>query len=356
MPFVPHRTHEVRELRLSAKQGAAYGTIVADIDLSIALPVFGYDFADVQPEVVSDMDKVGKGNEYATGVYREVRRSLTKNISCDLSSLMAGWAAGFGMGKVVTSQPNAALNPTCYKHIFTFMDPLVTKQVPVTTIYEDIIRVDALRRRLESMAVSEFTISGNAGSIPRLQISLVGSGKTTDGTLASTAFSTLSILDWSSLTFSLGAQAAAADISARLISYSIKINQNLDLANSYVPGSGTIYRSRMWQGARRPTFEARVLVDQANADLFSSWIARSKLEVIFDFEGDLVLAGQPEKHSCTILFPAVRLTAAKPVVEGDWVAFDIAVGDDGVMKDSTAVVVEPVRIIVIGTQTAYLGT
>ena len=352
MPFQPQRMHDVK-WAFSNKQQADYATPVADNDLNQHVAVIGADVAELSRTSYSDAQQYGKGHEFPT-LFRELTRETRLSRTLDLSSLMAGWAAAFGMGKAVTSQPNAANNPTACRHVFTFFDASVTKQVPVTTIYEQVLSRPALQRRLESLAVSDFTISGRSREVAQLQVNLAGSGKTTNGALAVPALTPVSMFDMGNLTFRLGPQGAPLDLSQRLLDFTVRVTQNLDIENSYQPGGG-IYASRMWAGVRRATFEAQVYIDSGSTDLIDDFVNGSLLEAAFKFTGDRILNGQPELHDCEIKFPALRITAIPMSIQGDLLIYKVSAGENDVFKDAGGTPNEPLQITVTNTAQSYLA-
>ena len=353
MPFQPQRTYDLT-WAFSTKKQADYATLVANSDLTQHIAVIGSEVVELSRTSYSDAQQFGKGHEFPT-LFRELTRETKFARTVDLSSLMAGWAAAFGMGNVVTSQPNAVNNPTAYRHVITFFNASAGKQVPVTTIYEQVIAQSTFERKIESLAVSDFTISGKAREVAQLQINLVGSGKTTNGSVTVPALTPVSVFDMGNLSFHLGPQGAPLDLSERLSDFTVKVTQNLDLQNAYRPGGG-IYASRMWVGARRATFDATIYIDSSNTDLVDDFVNGSLLEVSFKFTGDTILAGQPETHDCEIKFPAVRITAIPIAAQTDMLAYKISAGETDVYKDAGGTPNEPLQITVTTTVPSYLAT
>ena len=145
------------------------------------------------------------------------------------------------------------------------------------------------------------------------------------------------------------------DLSARLADFQVKVSQQLDANNGYVPGGG-IYRKRMWVGARQPGFDATVYVDSAQTDIIDDWTSAGLLEVSFTLTGDLILNGQPEAHSCAIKFPAARLSAAPISASGDLLVYRISATPQDVYKDAGGTPNEPLQITVVNTEPSYLTT
>src|SRR5579885_84942 len=236
--FDPQRIMDVK-WAFSAKKQADYATLVPDDSITLAVPVIGTEIFELSRVQYTDEMRYGKGHEFAT-TQRELTRDSKYARTMDLSSLAAGWVCAFGMGKVVTTQPNPGGNPTAYKHVFTFFDPATAgKQVPVTTIVEKVSSAANFLRRLESMAISDFTISGKNREVCQVAVNLMGSGKVTTGADASfpASLSAVSLLDMGVMTFKLGTQGAPTDLSVRLLDFTLKVTQNLDAANGYAPGS-----------------------------------------------------------------------------------------------------------------------
>jgi len=353
MPFQPQRTYDVN-WAFSNKKQADYSTPVASNDLNQRIAVIGSDVAELSRTSHSDDKQFGKGHEFPT-LFRELTREMKFARTMDLSSLTAGWAAAFGMGKVITSQPNPGSNPTAYRHVITFLDASAGKDAPVTTIYEQVNAQAAFERKLESLAVSDFSISGSARDVAQLQMSLIGSGKTTNGAVTVPALTPVSVFDMGGLTFKLGTPGAPATLSERLLDFSVRVTQNLDVQNSYRPGGG-LYASRMWVGARRATFDAQIYIDSANTDLMDYFMNGDLLEVSFKFTGDTILAGQPEAHDCEIKFPAARITAIPIATQSDMLTYRISAGETDVYRDAGGTPNEPLQITVTNTIPSYLGT
>ena len=354
MPFSPQRMHDVR-WAFSNKKQASYSTLVADVDLTQQVAMIGADVAELSRTSYSDDNQYGKGHEFPT-TFRELTRELRLSRTMDLSSLMAGWAAAFGMGNVVTTQPNLANNPTAYRHVITFFDASAGKQVPVTTIYEQLAAQPSFERRLESLAVADFTVTGSRREVAQLQIDFIGSGKTTNGAMQPPALTPVSVFDMGGLAFLIGPQGAPLDLSQRLLDFTVRVTQNIDVQNAYTPGGG-VYATRMWAGARRATFEAQILVDSSSTDLLDDFANGALLEVSFKFTGDRILNGQPEMHDCQIKFPSVRITALPiAAANGDLLVYKVSAGETDVYKDAGGTPNEPLQITVTNTVASYLAT
>jgi len=156
--FEPQRTFDTT-WAFSTKKESAYGAALADPDLNRRVVASAVEVGKISKLFRSDLDRFGKGHEFATEL-EELARDLRRATSFDASSLTLAWIAAFGMGKVETSQPNPSGNPAAYDHRITFADPAVSKHAPTTTVYEELTA--DLKRRLVSLACNDFTLSGRA--------------------------------------------------------------------------------------------------------------------------------------------------------------------------------------------------
>lgn len=346
MSFEPQRQWEVLNWIFSSiKKQANYATLVADADLTDMVALIGADIGEVTQSRWTDQDRVGKQHEFPT-TQRELMRDMRRSATMDLTSRMAGWAAAFCMGSVTTT----TVGVSGKQHVIKFSSPSVSKQVPVATIYEQVWAQTAMERRLESMAVDSFTISGQPGQVAQLQMSLIGSGKVTTGTPVTVpSLSSIHPLDTLSAVFKLGTQGATTDLTDRLYDWSISVSQNLDAANGYRPGGG-IYRTRMWFGKRAVTLQAKLWVDTASTDIHDLLLAQTVQELSLELIGDTL--GTGSTHGVIALFPAIRVETEKIGVQGENICYQITAT---IYKDAGGTPNEPFQLTVRNDVTGYLG-
>lgn len=125
--------------------------------------------------------KVNTANnrDHATGKGQTTRRYIVshdtdRKLDLQICTEELGRYLLLATGKVVTSQPNAALAPTVYKHIFTLMDLLVARQIAATTYLEK--AGDAIDRMFPSMVCESFDLKGDDIGIITGSMGLRGSG------------------------------------------------------------------------------------------------------------------------------------------------------------------------------------
>jgi hypothetical protein len=355
MAFVtPSREIEF-QAALSSNQQAAWATPLADGVLTKVLSLDSLFAPRPSRNARSDRGKFGKTHEFATpGGHLTRTKDAPISISGDLSSYVSGWLGAFGLGKVVSVQPDAGGNPTVWRHTFTFFDPIVsvTKQPPVTSIYTQEGSAAAFKTKLRALAVARFTINGEARNDLKFSADLIGAGERVEDPVTVGAPTALSYLDMGGMVFTLGAQAAGVDLSDRLVSFGAEIDQELDAPNGYHPGSG-LYRGRLWIGSgRKATWKAQVWLKEDSADILDYWDDETLLEAKFKVTGPLI--STTYYHDTEIFFPSLRLSEVPIGSRDGKMVHEIAVSENDVYKDAAAGVTEPVRIVVTNTESAYL--
>lgn len=138
------------------------------------------DLANYEPKT-RDNKGYSTGSYFPTEVYL-FAHDLASTKKFDVSSDMIGRWLLFAMGAIATDQPNAGPDPTVYRHIFTPLDPNVTLQPPAFTMGEKVGGgVDHL---FPSICVKSLKISGDDVGRIKGEVSLIGSGKRIDPSLA----------------------------------------------------------------------------------------------------------------------------------------------------------------------------
>src|ERR1035437_1790899 len=107
--FDPQRVMDA-QWAFSGKKQTDYSTLVSDANMTKAVAVIGSEIADLSRTAFTDQARFGKGHEFPT-LSRELTRDIKYARTFDLSSMTAGYLAGFGMGRVVTSQPAVSTDP-----------------------------------------------------------------------------------------------------------------------------------------------------------------------------------------------------------------------------------------------------
>lgn len=322
----------------SNKRQSDYDTKVIDDDLTMSHPVREVRPAEITKEMRSDREAVGKGHEFATDQW-EVARSTALTRVVDGSSYILGWLLAFALGKVV-SNPVAAPCTLSHTHEMTFFDPDVspyTAQLPVTTIVEKVTAAAELQRYLYSMAISSLTISAEGFEHLSASAEFIGSGKTEKCIDTSGMFGipSVSYLTSNKAVVALGKVASPEDISTRVRSWSVVINNDPKEARGYFPGSG-LYRGRLEIGARS-VVPALVVDLDANSVLLDDFLLNTELALAITCEGDLTEADScTAKHTVKFEFPNL-LYSAMPIDEADGVyTYGVTFSEEGVLYKTTS--------------------
>jgi hypothetical protein len=345
----PAHAHEML-WRFSTKKQTAMGSALSDANLSLSALVSGFDVGKLSHRMVSDADKFGKGHPYTVS-HRKVAASTGLQRTVELNNIFAGWAPAFCMGGVTSSQPNPSNNPTVYNHVIKWSDLTASKAMPFTTIHEK--PWSGLARKLPDMVVSSFSLSGRGQDPVQLSFQMLGSGRATDAALAAPNIPAASYLDNGGTVIKLGSAGLAADISSRVVDWSVTVQANPDESNGRFPSSG-LYVGRWWYGAKRTAVpELTLLVNQSDADILDLFRNDTAQELQINLGGGVITAGQPETYRMDMLWPEVHFTAVDDTMADGKVALRMSVGDDGVFQKSGS---EIFQITITNTTPSYLTT
>jgi hypothetical protein len=173
MPTPQHITQ--RKFWRSRVPQADYNTITATGVAANFKQVLAKDrnLAQAAPTIADNKD-------YATGQPQPteqwiVAHDATRQFEYDLCFEEIGRALLLAFGKVVTTQPDAPGNPLVYQHVFSPMDVSVTRQLPATTIVEQL--GSAVNRKFPSMVSASLGFRGEGSQRLQVSESLQGSGK-----------------------------------------------------------------------------------------------------------------------------------------------------------------------------------
>ena len=327
----------------STKKQTAYGTKLADVDLTLSTPFKGPDVAVKTPTLETDADQAGRGQEFPES--QEIERWDARLArSFDLTSLMAGWVAAFGLGAVTTTQPDQPGAPNTYDHQCRFMTN--TFALPVTSIVEQPISGAALKSLYRDLAIADFEIS--AETLGRLQLAcnLVGSGFREDSTLSMPSVTAGSFLRMRGVTFQVGPTGSEVDISSRLKSFNLSVNNNPLEDDGYFPGSG-LFRGRLEYGQRREVgLTFRMLVaDAVERDHLEG---NDYLKAIITAVGAVI--STTYNHQIIITVPRLAYTAVPMGFEDGMAVYDI---EANVFHDASSGY--PLDITVRNTTVSYLS-
>lgn len=333
----------------SSKKQSDYDTKVVDGDLILTHPVREVKPTEIAKEFRSDREAVGKGHEFATAQW-EVARSTALTRVVDGSSYILGWLVAFAMGKVDTDQPDAVYAPNTYRHKFTFFDPDTenTAQMPVTTIVEKVTAATALKRYLLSMALASLNISGEGFEHLSATAEFLGSGKTEDSSLNMPDLPSVSYLTSGNAVIKLGD--ASENISTRVRSWSVAINNDPEEARGYFPSSG-LYRGRLEIG-NRSAVPAMVVDLSADSDLLDDFLLNTEMALEILCEGDI--SEGAVKHSIKFEFPDL-LYSAMPIDEADGVyTYGVTFNEEGVLYKTGASPAPLLQVTVVNKIASYL--
>jgi len=335
----------------STKKQVDYDTPIPDADIDKSHSLREISVAEITKEARSDRDSYGKGHEFAT-TFREVARDLRISRSFDGSSLILGWLFAFGLGKIVTIQPDSTGSPNTYLHTMTFFDPSVenTAQLPVTSIIEKVSGAAALKRLLPSLALASLTVSGEGFEHLVAAADFIGSGAASASTKVMPGLTAVSFLASNYAIVKLGD--TEEDITTRVRSWSVALNNDPREARGYFPSSG-LYRGRMEIGKR--SIVPSLVVDLAeDSDLYDDFLSHTELALDMYCEGDVVEEGKPYKHYLRIRFPNLYYSALPIESADDILTYGITFNEESVLYNAAATPNPVVTVEVQNGEQSYL--
>ena len=343
-------THAYEMLwRFSANRQSALGTPLGDGNLTLSAVVSGFDVGKLAHRLISDAECYGKGHPYATS-QRKVAQMTALQRAAELNDLFAGWAAAFCLGSDTPSQPNPGGNPTVYDHVIQWSDLSASKAMPFTTVHEK--PWAGLARKLPDLVVASFTLSGRGQDAVQMAIQLLGSGRATDAAFTPPTLAAPSYLDGGGAVIKLGPSGAAADISSRVVEWSVAVNANPDEANGRYPSSG-LYVGRWWYGPKRTAVpELTLFVNQSDTDILDLFRDDTPQELQINLAGAVITPGQPEVYRMNLLWPEIHFAAAEDTLVDGKVALRMTVGEDGVFQKAGS---EPFQVTVTNKTPEYLA-
>lgn len=325
----------------STKKQAAYGTVVADNDLDQNYPFKGPDILERNPDVVTDVDKIGDGHEWETQQITEYWDTKLKR-SFGLTSFVAGWIAAYGLGSVSSALVSTSL---AYQHTCKFSDPAVdAHQLPIASVVEKLS--SGIKRKIRDLVVADFTISGEGKNRLQLEMNFTGSGFKETSTLSMPSLSLGTFLRMSALQFEIGVAASEVDVSTRLRKWSLKVNNNLLEDDGYYPGSGQ-YRGRCLYGKRSVEFNFTLEMDISALVELTHLENSQELQAIVTVQDALI--EETYYHEMIITIPKLKYRLVPVGMENGKQIFNV---ECNVFYDSS--LGGPLEIKVTNTQADYL--
>lgn len=304
------------------KKQSAYGTAVGDDDLTEAHPFIGDDNVEVVTEKYDDREEFGKGHEFPTQQHNLVADTRLKR-SFEASSRILAWALAFACGDITSELPTGAT--IAYQHVIKPMDiddSAVGKQLPVTTIVEKL--TSFRKRKYRDMLVKSVTLKGELKKQLQLELELVGSGHYADSTLSIPVPASSSFLRMADVVFEIG---ASDDVSAQLLSFEFKHDNELAEDQGYHPGSGYLdatsgapqIRGKLEVTKRTVTLKCRVLMEAETLDGYQK--ANTEKDIVIEAAGANIEG--IFFHKLTLEIPVAWLKATPVGREGNLMVYDI---------------------------------
>jgi len=304
------------QMALSWKKQSAYGTAVTNTDLIQALRMTAFPDADFKPDMVNDEEVFGKGHEWATEQNIE-RFNTALKTDFDLTSHSAAFLFAFLFGNVVSTQLEES---DAYSHVFTPMAIATTKQLPVTSMVQQLS--SGFKKLLRDMALNEVSLSCSVKDRAKITGSWIGSGFYGDSALATMPqLITSPYLKSDNLQFKLGTKASEVDRSTDLTNLDFSFSNDA-LGDEGYRFDGDGYRRECEIGKRKMTLKFGLRLAHDSDAEHDRLFAQTALSVIMDFVSP-VMVDETYPHSVKIEIPNLAYTATPIKVDGKVVGHDI---------------------------------
>ncbi len=229
------------EVAFSLNKQSAIGTAIAAAAIDRKLPYTTFAPMNKEyPDAISDKDWYGKGHSFATFWDPVTERFVVPNREYSLSPLSALFAFAFVLGDLTTTNPSTA-QPTVFDHKFVFQDPATSEECLYTSFIE---KLGGVEQNLISGAVLEqFTLTGALKDHVKIgwqgfARDMVVNAASLPGLTAVTSF--LTTLGG---TFTFGASASLADVSAKIIGWNLTAVQGA--SQWWLPGQSVANRKKI---------------------------------------------------------------------------------------------------------------
>lgn len=321
-----------RNMVISADKQTAWLTALLDVSLTERPRFSGDLFFDIGQEFYSDLEMSGKGHEWPT--QRVLQKMMTSGqLSLPVDDFINAWM----LAQVLQKYTVGGVGP--YTHTFK---PATASRIPFfTSIYfED---TAAIKYRMHDLVGVELTVTIPENGPVTMQLSMVGSGKYTDGAIAAVPASPArTLLLGSDADFLMGASGAAASFKPRLRSMQYTITRDIEM--HYGPG-GALYALQPNVNSLRVKWSAMIRAKdtEAGAEPRSLNFANTLREVQMN-----VNSGAAAQLNLKIPNTYV---VTKPVIDGKFVGWQLSGGDQDVVKVAGAELVEAVAL---NSTAAYL--
>jgi len=320
-----------RNLVLSTNKQAAWNGALADMALTQRQRFDGAAVLQLSTSRRSDQSYAGKGTSFATNGQVTSFDTKFDGFKAELSDWLAGWLFAFLMGKDTVTGTGP------YTHVFTF-DESTRTAVPTTIYIED---TQAIHYKCPDMAVNDVTLTINDIGAITAEMSMVGTGRQTMGSMTSLpAVGQETYILGSDAALQFGPVGNAASFLGRHMNTTFKLDNQLTVHKA--PGGG-LYGIFIRKG--NPKFSiSTTIAAQATDDVYT--LFANDTASAFTLTVNSGAAAQLQ-----ISIPQAHLKTTKLGFDGDMTVWQIE-ADETTCYDIGGV--PPVSVQVINSVPAYL--
>jgi len=323
----------LRNLVLAANSQLAWNTALADAAMVHRQRFDGSAILELATTRRSDLDYAGKGTAFATDGQVTMLDTKLSGWKSELSPWLAGWAFAMLMGKDTVVGEAAP-----YTHTFAF-DESTRTAVPTTIYIED---TEDVKYKCPDMCVSDVTLTINELGAISIETNMVGTGRQIMGAMAAGAPALPAdpyILN-SDVTPTFGAVGAAANLTGRMMSATLKFDNQLVVQR--VMGGGT-YGTFVRKQNPKFSLTATIAAKDVN-DTYALFEADTATALT-------LAANSGAAAQITATYPNLHLKTTKLGFDGDMVVWQIEADESTAFW---AAGVPPVSVSVVNAVAAYL--
>lgn len=284
--------------------------VMTDAQLTYRLRPETSGFFQFEQEVESDYQYAGKGTSFATES-REIALSASGEFKTRVDDYLAGWLLAMVMGTdtFTAGPPNT--------HVIKWLDTGDPAQL--TNIYiED---APGLKYKFQDCSLTKVVISGTDKGSLQAACSFIGTGRYTDGAMATLPdLPTAQYMYGSDCTVSIGPSGAPVSMKPRVLSFEATFDHANDLFRSL---GGGLYPVFPRYGNPMVGLKMVIAVD-TTSDVRDWKVNRTELEIKLD-----IVSGAAELH---FDYPSLHLKKADIGETDKYVTYTVELDKDDILK------------------------
>jgi len=320
------------QFAFSLNKQSALSTGIAAAQINKMLPQRGFTPSTQEfPDQVSDRNWYGKGHSFATFKDNIDKRLVIPAREYSMTQHSALFAGAFVLGSLVSSQPNSAVAPTAYDHVFTFQSPTTNPNCIPTSFIEKM--GSEYQNLISGAIINSFNIKAERNDHVVLGWEGFARKMASDATsmpslLASQSFFKLLNAD---IRFGASGGTYATNISTDVLSMNVNITQSAK--GWWLPGAPSNEEnllSKALIGDQAASGSIVLFIDNARRNLF---LNDTECELRITFVGDQIAGVY--RNQVQLTFPRVKFSAEAFSEIDMQTAYTLTLSEDTILKGTS---------------------